>query len=191
MTANQIAYQKNLETERNNRVSEELGRNTLAETQRSNVARETETHRANLEAERNRDNVLAESIRHNKTTEEITRSYNAQSLSLAERQLGESMRHNQASEQLQQSSINAGIVSANIAASASKYATDVRADTATADRNYQALTAAQNRISNERIATGNQRNQKSIAHANNLTSIINTGISGVSRVVGNVVPRLS
>lgn len=47
MTANQIAYQANLERERANKAQEQLTASAQAETHRSNLVREAETERAN------------------------------------------------------------------------------------------------------------------------------------------------
>lgn len=93
MTANQIEYNKLRETQRANRENErltgerdlaarELGKQTLAETQRSNLARESETARANLakEAETVRANLAreAETYRSNTVGEkEAERSHRA------------------------------------------------------------------------------------------------------------------
>lgn len=122
MTRNQIEYQRNLETERNNRV-------VAAETERSNRAREAETERANRERERQgvisldetgRHNVvtenynwgsLQESGRHNRRTESLTgfnysefarhnQALEAIQQSLNERQVAETERHNRATEQI-------------------------------------------------------------------------------------------
>lgn len=51
MTANQINLRNVIETERSNRVREEQGFLSIAETTRSNVAREGETLRSNLASE--------------------------------------------------------------------------------------------------------------------------------------------
>lgn len=62
MTRNQIEYWKLQETQRSNLEYERQGREQLAETKRSNLARETETNRSNLarETETHRANLMHE-----------------------------------------------------------------------------------------------------------------------------------
>lgn len=66
---------REFETNRSNLVNEQLGRDTLAETNRSNLAREVETNRTNLakEVETNRANLAKEreTNRHNLVAEGI------------------------------------------------------------------------------------------------------------------------
>lgn len=82
MTRNQIDYWKLQETKRANAENEALGKATLAETNRANVAKETENYRSNTarEAETRRHDIegervnwatLAESGRHNQRDEEL------------------------------------------------------------------------------------------------------------------------
>lgn len=66
MTQNQIAYWNLQETMRTNRAKEDIQTNTLEETKRSNIARETETNRSNIakETETNRSNIAKETETH-------------------------------------------------------------------------------------------------------------------------------
>lgn len=108
MTRNQIEYWRLQETERSNRVNEQHNRNVLAynyqvlaETRRSNLAREAETRRSNIAREKqnlldsNRNFELQkrsqeETQRHNRAVEQLN----------AQAQL-ETTRSNKAREQLQ------------------------------------------------------------------------------------------
>lgn len=102
MTANQIAYQRNLETARANRASEVetkrhnlagegLGIKTLLESQRHNRVTETETNRSNLARE-------METTRSNLAKEAITSSYNQAMIAQGWNSLAETSRANQARE---------------------------------------------------------------------------------------------
>lgn len=94
MTANQIAYQRNLETERANRATEQLRGSELEETIRSNRERElTNWYHEREAARHNRASEglgwaqLAESSRHNRASESLTAA-----------DIGERARHNQVVE---------------------------------------------------------------------------------------------
>lgn len=76
MTENQLRYLAHQENVRHNLATEGHNVNVLAETARSNLAKEGETHRANVahETETNRSNVRKETEqkRHNLVTEAMT-----------------------------------------------------------------------------------------------------------------------
>lgn len=112
MTRNQIDYWKNVETERHNRAVEAQGlvdldlkrqantisAGSLAETQRSNQAREAETNRSNLAKEANELLRTNETIRHNQATESETHRSNVVQENLSNRSLKETQRHNEVTE---------------------------------------------------------------------------------------------
>lgn len=102
MTANQIAYQRNLEAKRSNQAqeaenkrhnvrSEDLGLKTLIESQRHNIASETEANRSALAKE-------MENIRSNKAKEALTEAYQNAQISQGWTNLAEQKRANQARE---------------------------------------------------------------------------------------------
>lgn len=97
MTGNQIQYQRNVETERHNRVTED-------EQKRSNLANERETYRHNYATEVIGTNTLAETKRHNLATE------SNQLMSLFE-----TTRHNKVMEQNDAVKATASMVSSNAA----------------------------------------------------------------------------
>lgn len=218
MTNNQLTYQKNLETERSNRAQEELGRNQLAETVRSNMARETETslhnriteretERANRANEEHQKNSLAESIRHNQVTETETARHNQVTEQQTYVQLAESERHNRASENLSQQSVNASIYGAQLSAAASRYATDTNA------ANMAAQIQANKEIneakiqSAERINTDNaavkvldistrssdnaaqRKNQLQIAQAQAKAGVATTGFNAIKDVAVSLIKK--
>lgn len=125
MTNNQINYWKNVETERHNRALEQQGLldlqirregNTIAarqvaETQRSNLAREAETNRSNLAKESNELLRTNETIRSNLVHEGLTAQRNANDytvgmaqVGLGYSQLSETNRHNLEMETIQSNS---------------------------------------------------------------------------------------
>lgn len=102
MTANQIAYQRNLETARSNRANEVetkrhnladegLGIKSLSESQRHNRATESETNRSNLARE-------METTRSNLAKEALTSSYNRAMIAQGWSSIQETARANQARE---------------------------------------------------------------------------------------------
>lgn len=95
------------ETERSNRARE-------AETQRSNMAREFETYRSNVEAqnEMRRANMASESLRAQQNYE--TQRANLVSEGLEQSHQSEAARHNAVSEQLSSASTRAGVLSSLI-----------------------------------------------------------------------------
>nr|AVD54033.1 ORF1 [Macaque picobirnavirus 6] len=95
MTGNQIQYQRNVETERHNRVTEE-------EQKRSNLANERETYRHNYATEVLGTNTLSETKRHNLATE--SNQLNS---------LLETTRHNKVMEQNDAVKATASLVSSN------------------------------------------------------------------------------
>lgn len=97
MTGNQIQYQRNVETERHNRVTEE-------EQKRSNLANERETFRHNYAGEVLGTQTLRETKRHNLATE------STQLMSIYE-----TTRHNKVMEQNDAVKATASLVSSNAA----------------------------------------------------------------------------
>lgn len=94
MTNNQLTYQRNLETKRNNLELERQGRESLAyrgkeldETIRSHLANEniTQSHYERMDAETNRHNLASENL-------------GWAQVAVAQGQLAESQRHNRATE---------------------------------------------------------------------------------------------
>lgn len=105
MTRNQIEYWRLKETERNNRAVEKHNRNVLtynysvlAETKRSNLAREQETNRSNLARER-------ETQRSNIANEQLRRLQSDRDYTLSLRQLEEQVNARKESQRLQSLSI--------------------------------------------------------------------------------------
>lgn len=115
MTTNQIEFAKHVEQSRHNREMESQGRDTITETKRSNVARETETNRSNvanesikrdtntinmlhferMDAETERSNRAreAETARANRARESIDLGLGQANLGLGYANLGELNRH--------------------------------------------------------------------------------------------------
>lgn len=103
MTANQIAYQRNLETNRSNLAqevetkrhnlrSEDLGIKNLIEQQRHNYATEAEANRSNLAKE-------METTRSNRARESLTAAYNTAQISQGWASIRETQRSNLAREE--------------------------------------------------------------------------------------------
>lgn len=164
MTANQINYWKNVETERHNRELEKQGLEQLrlkeaeiAETRRANVAREVENFRSNTaqEAETNRSNLAREQNNVLITANEIAKAQ-------------ETARSNQAYESIGRTNASANLVQA--AASTS-----------------QAATAAQNAATRQReqqeTVRSNKSNEMIRSNSNPWTSIATT--------LNNIVPRVA
>lgn len=138
MTANQIAYQRQLEEGRANlaRETETHRANTTAEQQRAAELAENSRHNLVTEAETNRSNVAreTETRRSNLAKELETSQHNRAAESIGYGQLSESRRHNVATENLTGNQIGAGIYSAQLNYASSKYRTDTERDSKTAQR---------------------------------------------------------
>lgn len=93
MTSNQIAYWRNVETERANRAQE-------AETYRSHVASEKETRRHNLMQEHVNMGTLRETERHNLMYEQESKRHNIETELVERGRLSETQRHNKAAEDI-------------------------------------------------------------------------------------------
>ena len=109
MTFNQIQYANHLESQRHNKETESIQRDTLTETQRHNKEGENISWFANYETKRHNQETEGiswfnayENQRHNQASESIN-WFNAH----------ENQRHNQASESIQQSQVSLGYAQLN------------------------------------------------------------------------------
>lgn len=191
MTSNQLNYQRNLELERNNKVTEH-------ETRRSNLAREQETQRNNLATEYNSRKKIeydyelgkesnAEQGRHNRATEQ-NQIYVADSgltgvKYSADRSKEATVKAAQisakASGKAAKTNAAATKYAANAAASASRYASDTSAKTAESQNEAAWDRTLAQIISNERIAEDRNLTDKEVARANNAAAAARNMLSQV------------
>lgn len=183
ITANQIAYQRQVEegranlarereTNRSNLSNEALKRQELEEGARHNLVVEGETSRHNLatETETNRSNLAKEleTSRHNVASEQLQGQQISSNLQLGLSQLRETVTHNRAQESL------------------SKYQTDTTANTGrySADQRYagSTYTANTNREMTQIKEEGADRRAQLQADTNIATSTI----SSAGKMVGGL-----
>lgn len=195
MTQNQINYAKHIEQQRHNLATESQDVASLAETTRSNKAREKETHRSNRSNER-------ETKRSNKTRERETKRHNKATELTANKTLTEqnrhnladegirrdtnteTNRHNLATENLTNKQIDTGLLqsriaadatttAASISAAAAKYAADLNKAAQDLRTKMDYVTNTNKTRSQEQIAADNRASNEAINALNRMQQAIN------------------
>lgn len=213
MTANQIAYQRHLETARANAVSEMQRGLELDESRRHSISQEQLKTRELTELERSNRAVEKETSRHNVVTETETRRSNLarewetyRSNSAREMETQRSNISNETIKRgqlaLDRAKLNESIraTNENLALQYSKLQTeslltqrgqDLQHKNAVISANANVFgsllgysTASAERASREGIASANRKSQEHIASMQVLGSMANTMFSSVSNLVG-------